>query len=159
MPSGPGQIAAAAGELAGAHEGLAELEVGFGMVRVGRDRLLQVEEGLEGVALAPEGLGLAATAPLLVRSNLQEIAKLLAGIGADRIAASGGGADIGPIMREGVTGANLDVDGSRYFDIHHTESDTLDKIDPRDLSLCVATMAVMAYTIADMPGPLNGSAN
>ena len=107
----------------------------------------------------PEGLGLAATAPLLVRSNLQEIAKLLAGIGADRIAASGGGADIGPIMREGVTGANLDVDGSRYFDIHHTESDTLDKIDPRDLSLCVATMAVMAYTIADMPGPLNGSAN
>ena len=107
----------------------------------------------------PEGFGLAATASRLVRSNMLEIAKLLAGIDANRIGASGGGADIGPIMREGVVGANLDVEGSRYFDIHHTEADTLDKIDPRDLSLCVATMAVMAYTIADMPGPLDGSAN
>ena len=98
----------------------------------------------------PEGLGLAATAPPQVRSNLLEIAKLLKGIGADGVAASGGGADIGPIMREGVPGASLDVEGSHYFDIHHTASDTLDKIDPRDLQLCVATMAVFAYTIADI---------
>ena len=104
----------------------------------------------------PEGLGLAATAPLQVRSNLREIAKLLSGIGADGIAASGGGADIGPIMREGVPGASLDVEGSHYFDIHHTASDTLDKIDRRDLQLCVATMAVFAYTIADVPEPLRG---
>ncbi len=104
----------------------------------------------------PEGLGLAATAPAQARSNLQEIAKLLSGIGADGIAPSGGGADIGPIMREGVIGASLDVEGSRYFDIHHTHADTLDKIDPRDLQLCVATMAVFAYAIADMPEPLRG---
>jgi carboxypeptidase Q len=104
----------------------------------------------------PEGLGLAATAPPQVRANLREIAKLLSGIGADGIAASGGGADIGPIMREGVPGASLDVEGSRYFDIHHTASDTLDKINPRDLQLCVATMAVFAYTIADIPEPLEG---
>jgi carboxypeptidase Q len=105
----------------------------------------------------PEGLGLAANAPLMARANLQEIAKLLAGIGADRIAANGGGADIGPSVREGVVGANLEVDGSRYFDIHHTQADTLDKIDPRDLSLCVATMAVFAYTIADLPESLNAT--
>jgi carboxypeptidase Q len=104
----------------------------------------------------PEGLGLAATAPPQVRSNLREIAKLLRGIGADGVAASGGGADIGPIMREGVPGASLDVDGSHYFDIHHTASDTMDKIDPRDLQLCVAAMAVFAYTIADIPEPLRG---
>jgi carboxypeptidase Q len=104
----------------------------------------------------PEGLGLAATAPAQARSNLQEIAKLLSGIGADGIAPSGGGADIGPIMREGVIGASLDVEGSRYFDIHHTHADTLDKIDPRDLQLCVATMAVFAYTIADLPEPFKG---
>jgi carboxypeptidase Q len=99
----------------------------------------------------PEGLGLAATAPLQLRSNLQEIAKLLSGIGADRIAATGGGADIGPIMREGVPGASLNVEGSRYFDIHHTPADTLDKVNPRELALCVATMAVMAYVVADVP--------
>jgi carboxypeptidase Q len=103
----------------------------------------------------PEGFGLAATAPPQARANLQEIAKLLAGIRADRITADGGGADIGPIMKEGVVGAHLDVDGTHYFDIHHTHADTLDKINPQDLALCVATMAVMAYTVADMPQPLS----
>lgn len=107
----------------------------------------------------PEGFGLAATAPPLVRANMREIAKLLAGIDSDNIAANGGGADIGPVMREGVVGASLDVDGTHYFDIHHTQADTLDKIDPRDFSLCIATMAVMAYTIADSPEPIAGAAN
>ena len=102
----------------------------------------------------PVGFGLVANAPLQVRSNLQEIAKLLSGIGADRIAADGGGADIGPMMHEGVLGASLDVDGTHYFDIHHTQADTLDRVDPRELALCVATMAVMAYTVADLPEPL-----
>ena len=102
----------------------------------------------------PEGFGLAETAPLQVRANMLEIAKLLSGIGADQIAADGGGADIGPMMRDGVPGASLDVDGTHYFDIHHTPADTLDKVNPRELALCVATMAVMAYTVADMPGSL-----
>jgi carboxypeptidase Q len=58
-------------------------------------------------------------------------------------------------MREGVIGAGLDVDGARYFDIHHTHADTLDKIDPNDLALCVAALAVLAYTVADAPVALN----
>ena len=99
----------------------------------------------------PEGFGLAASAPLQVRSNMMEIARLLSGIGADQIAADGGGADIGPMIREGVLGASLDVDGAHYFDTHHTQADTLDKVNPRELALCVATMAVMAYTVADLP--------
>lgn len=102
----------------------------------------------------PEGFGLATTAPLQVRSNMLEIAKLLSGIGADKIAEDGGGADIGPMMREGVVGASLDVDDAHYFDTHHTPADTLDKVNPRELALCVATMAVMAYTVADMPESL-----
>ena len=105
----------------------------------------------------PEGFGLAGTAPLQVRSNLMEIGKLLSGIGADNIAINGGGADIGPLMREGVPGASLDVDGAHYFDIHHTQADTLDKVNPRELALCVATMAVMAYTVADLPESLEES--
>jgi len=99
----------------------------------------------------PEGFGLAATTPLQVRSNLLEIAKLLSGIGADQIAASGGGADISPLMGEGVIGASLDVNDAHYFDTHHTPADTLDKVNPRELALCVATMAVMAYVVADLP--------
>ena len=102
----------------------------------------------------PEGLGLAAAAPGQARANLLEIGKLLASIRAHTIAADGGGADIGPIMREGVIGASLDVDGTHYFDIHHTPADTLDKISREDLALCVATMAVYAYVVADMPQTL-----
>jgi len=50
------------------------------------------------------------------------------------------------------------VDGSKYFNIHHTAADTLDKIDPKELALCVATMAVVAYTVADLREPLAGNA-
>jgi carboxypeptidase Q len=99
----------------------------------------------------PTGFGLAAGAAPQVRADLREIAKLLSGIRADRIDPDGGGADIGPIMREGVTGMSLNVDGTHYFDIHHTEADTFDKVNPQEFAACVAAMAVMAYVVADMP--------
>ena len=105
----------------------------------------------------PEGFGLATTAPPQARANFIEIAKLLAGIRADRIAANGGGTDINPMMKEGVVGASLNVDGTKYFEIHHTQADTLDKVNPQELALCVAAMAVMAYTVADMPEALSGA--
>lgn len=103
----------------------------------------------------PLGFGLAATAPPQARADVEEIAKLLSGIRAAGVGENGGGADIGPLMREGVIGAGLNVDGARYFDIHHTHADTLDKVDPQDLALCVAAMAVLAYTVADAPHALN----
>ncbi len=43
------------------------------------------------------------------------------------------------------------VEGSKYFNYHHSRADTLDKIDRDELSQCVAAMAVMAYVLADMP--------
>ena len=45
---------------------------------------------------------------------------------------------------------SLEVDGN-YFLIHHTPADTVDKIDPADMSKASAAIAVMAYVIADMP--------
>ena len=85
---------------------------------------------------------------------VRQIGSLLAGIGAGDIARGGGGADIGPIMALGVPGLGLNVDGTRYFWYHHTEADTVDKLDQRDVALCVAVMAVMAYVLADMPEKL-----
>lgn len=99
----------------------------------------------------PTGFGLTSDAAPEVRQTIKEIASLLNGIGADQVNADGGGADIGPSMREGVLGMSLDVDNSRYFDIHHTHADTLDKVDPKELALCVAALTVMAYTVADLP--------
>lgn len=101
----------------------------------------------------PTGFGLTKDATPEVRETVKAIASLLRGISADRIDADGGGADIGPSMREGVLGMSLNVDGSRYFDIHHTHADTMDKVNPQELSMCVAALAVMAYAVAEMPTP------
>jgi len=102
----------------------------------------------------PTGFGLSEKASPQARADFVEIAKLLSGISADRVEPDGGGVDIGPIVREGVTGASLNVDASHYFDIHHTQADTFDKVSPQELAACVAALAVMAYVVADMPDRL-----
>lgn len=99
----------------------------------------------------PTGFGLSEKASPQARADFVEIAKLLSNIRADHVDPDGEGTDIGPMMREGVTGASLNVDFSHYFDIHHTQADTFDKVNPQELAACVATMAVMAYVVADMP--------
>jgi carboxypeptidase Q len=99
---------------------------------------------------APVGFGLSANET--VRAQVTAIASLLAPIGATHVAASGGGADIGPSISAGkIPAMSLDVDGGKYFLIHHTDADTVDKIDPADLAKCAAAMASMAYVVADMP--------
>jgi carboxypeptidase Q len=85
------------------------------------------------------------------RARILEIARLLAGIGADRISGSGEGADIGPSVQAGnIPAMSLEAEGN-YFLIHHTPADTVDKIDPGDMARAAAAVAVMAYVVADMP--------
>lgn len=81
---------------------------------------------------------------------IKEIGKLLKPVGSNEITRGGGGADIDPIMQKGVPGMGLSVDGSRYFWYHHTPADTIDKLNAEDYKKCVATMAVMAYVVANM---------
>ncbi len=64
------------------------------------------------------------------------------------------GADIEPLQGAGVPGFAPLVDGRHYFDYHHTAADTLDKVDPQNLRTQVATMAVLAYFLAELPEPL-----
>jgi len=85
---------------------------------------------------------------------LKQIALLLDRIDAGAMVKGGGGADIGPIMALGVPGLGLNVDGTKYFWYHHTEADTIDKLDPNEMARCVSAMAVMAYVAADMPETL-----
>ncbi len=88
---------------------------------------------------------------------LKEIGKLLDRIGAGEITAGGGGSDISPLIRDGVPGLGERTTGAHYFDWHHTETDTLDKVDPEDFRKNIAALAVMSYALADMPGRLAGS--
>jgi carboxypeptidase Q len=104
----------------------------------------------DGGVFRPRGFGF--TGPIRAREAVTTIASLLAGIQADRIGPAGGGADIGPAVQAGqVPAMSLDVDTSQYFKYHHTEADTVDKLDPVDMARCVAAIAVMAYVVADLP--------
>jgi len=62
----------------------------------------------------------------------------------------GGAPDIFPLIQEFVPGAGLVVDNSKYFWYHHTEANTIDKLDRADYNKCVAAMAVLTFVAADM---------
>lgn len=101
---------------------------------------------------APSGFGFSGSDAAF--ETLQQIGTLLDPIEAGTMTRGGGGADIGPIMREGVPGMGLQVDETRYFWYHHTNADTIDKLDPREMAMCVAAMAVVSYVVADMEDKL-----
>jgi carboxypeptidase Q len=67
-----------------------------------------------------------------------------------------GGADIGALIAAGVPAVDLAQDGTRYFDLHHTPDDTLDKIDPvqlrQNVTVWTATLAILANsTDSELP--------
>jgi hypothetical protein len=87
---------------------------------------------------------------------MQDIAALLKPIGADTVSPGGGGSDIAPITADGVPSLSPRTVGVHYFDWHHTEADTLDKVDKDDFKRNTAMLSVVAYVLADMDGRLAG---
>ena len=57
--------------------------------------------------------------------------------------------DTGPSVEAGVPAFDLMQEGKRYFDIHHTPDDTLDKIDRQQLDQNVAAWAALVWLAAD----------
>ncbi len=96
---------------------------------------------------APLGFGVGGTPEQV--AAVQRYAPLFLGLGAGQITSGGGGADIGPLMEDGVVGLALEPDTSAYFDLHHSPADTFDKIDPDHLARNAAAMALMAYILAE----------
>ncbi len=82
--------------------------------------------------------------------QMQEIMKLVESLGARQIIPGQGAADVSPMVQYDVVVMGHEVEQSTYFHYHHTPADTLDKIDPHDLSRNVAMLATVAYVLADM---------
>jgi carboxypeptidase Q len=97
----------------------------------------------------PEGFSFGGTGRL--RAVATGITGLLGATGATRILPGGGGADTMPLQAEGVPTMELQTEGEKYFWYHHTAADTVDKLDRQDFNRCVASLAVMAYIVADWP--------
>jgi carboxypeptidase Q len=87
---------------------------------------------------------------------LRPVAHTLASIGAPIIQRENAevGSDIGGLQAAGVPGFAPLVDTRHYFDYHHSAADTLDKLDPANVRAQVATLAVLAYYLAQMPTAL-----
>ncbi|MXP09105.1 M20/M25/M40 family metallo-hydrolase [Pseudoblastomonas halimionae] len=69
-------------------------------------------------------------------------------------AVASGGADINIARDQGTAIIDLQQDGTRYFDLHHTPDDTLDKIDPAQLRQNVAVWTQVVGILANEPGPI-----
>jgi len=87
------------------------------------------------------------------RERFVDLARLLAPLGVERQDDAGsGGADVTPLQELGVPVLDLRQDGTRYFDLHHTSNDTLDKVDPVVLARATAAFATAAWAAAEMDG-------
>ena len=119
---------------------------------------------MDGGAEKPIGFDLAAgerrprgaqeSAPKIPPELIQRasaIGALLKRIDAAKIEPGDGEADIAPLMAQGVPAFGLRTVGTHYFDYHHSQADTFDKIVPEEFKRCAAAMAVMSYVLADLP--------
>ena len=81
---------------------------------------------------------------------MREIGTLLTPLGMQDIGTGGGGADIGPIAAAGkVPMLAYQGDSNRYFTIHHTPADTVDRIPAEDVARAAAALSVVTYVVAD----------
>jgi carboxypeptidase Q len=102
----------------------------------------------DGGVFDPSGFGF--TGSDAARATVTAIAGLLGPLGASRVGASGGGADIGPAGTAGkIPTMSHEVNGE-YFLIHHTPADTIARITPKQMSDNAAVIAVMAYAVAEV---------
>lgn len=76
------------------------------------------------------------------------------GAGISLLQPGGVGADIGPLTQRGVPSFAPYYDTRTYFNYHHTEADTFDKIEPKSLAEAGSVMAVLAYGLANLERPL-----
>jgi carboxypeptidase Q len=71
-----------------------------------------------------------------------------------------GGADVGQMRKLGLPVIDLNQDASRYFDLHHTANDTLDKVNPDHLRQNLAAWVTLAFITANSSidfGPVESS--
>jgi hypothetical protein len=67
-----------------------------------------------------------------------------------------GGADVAAIIAaQDLAVIDLQQDGTRYFDLHHTPDDTLDKVDPEQMRQNVIAWTMVLEEVANYPGNLS----
>lgn len=117
----------------------------YAAVARGERHVAAIESDAGG--FAPRGFGV--NAPSETLDQIAQWSYLLAPIHADRIVDGHGGVDIWPLSLQGVPAIGLMPESQRYFDYHHSDKDVIAAVNPRELQLGAAAMAVLAYVIAE----------
>ena len=112
--------------------------------RPGEKHVAAIESDEGG--FTPHGFGVSDS---VAHAKLQRWAPVFKFMDANRIELGGGGADIGPLARKGVPLMSLIVDTHRYFDFHHSDNDTYEAVNERELALGAAAMAIFSFIIAE----------
>ena len=113
--------------------------------RKGERHIAAIESDRGG--FLPIGMGVGAKGEALARIQAWE--PLFQRIGLQWIRPGGGGVDIGPLGASGTILMGPVPNSQRYFDVHHSGTDTLDKVNPRELQLGANIMALMAYLLSE----------
>jgi carboxypeptidase Q len=112
--------------------------------RPGETHIAAIESDMGG--FMPRGFGVSTDSV-----RFKKIARwdyLLKPIMADRIFPGGGGSDISWLAAKGVPQVGLFPETQRYFNYHHTDDDTIDKVEEREFQLGAACMAILSYVLA-----------
>lgn len=99
----------------------------------------------DGGGFTPRGFGLVMSPEK--RKQVQSWRNLFLPYGVHNFELEYAGTDIEPMEPLGVPLAELSPDSQRYFDIHHSEEDTFDKVNRRELLLGAAVMGQLIYMV------------
>ncbi len=99
----------------------------------------------DGGGFTPRGFGLVMSPEK--RQQVQSWRNLFLPYGVHNFDLQYAGTDIEPMEPFGVPLAELSPDSQRYFDIHHSEEDTFDKVNRRELLLGASAMAQLIYMV------------
>ena len=98
-------------------------------------------------SFAPIGFDVQADSSVLTR--VRQWLPFFELLDADHFRAGHSGVDISPMVELGVPGFGLFVVNHRYFDYHHSDNDTIDKVNPRELEMCAIVEAMLCYLISE----------
>ncbi len=131
------------------------LRGGNGYLEAERSNLAKQFAAIESDLGASHPVGILFAGKPQIAQYLAPISQVLRAHGSALTQQQGGvGADIGPLTQQGVPSFAPWFNTQTYFNYHHTAADTLDKVNPRELSEVGSLMVVLAYGLANLEQPL-----
>ncbi len=98
-------------------------------------------------AFLPLGFGL--NMPEEKKKKVQKWAPLFLQYGLYNFSGEGDGSDISPMEKFNIPCIGLHVNSQRYFDYHHAATDSIDKVNKRELILGSAAMGSLVFLLAE----------